>query len=432
MKYSLEFKMECVQKYMKGEYIPTPGKSHNQRLSFLSHVRAWTKKYNDLGIDGLKHSNTNIEWTQEKRFELVAKVLAGNSIKSVAKSAHINDGQLYQWVKRYKEKGMDGLQLRKGRKPKMPRRTKKDSTKLTKSEKEELILLREKAKVIKELLLIHKDYNLSKLLKIAALPKSTYYFEINKKDIDAIKNNKICDLIKNIFFENKERYGFRRIEAELKNKGYIVNHKKIIRLMKKMNLKAKIRKQKYHSYIGEEGHIADNIINRDFTSIKPNEKWTTDVSQFNCPFGKVYLSPILDMGAGDIVAWDLSLSPNLEQIKHMLDEAFTKYPNLEGLVFHSDQGWQYQHNYYQERLKGMGIIQSMSRKGNCIDNCIMESFFGTLKNEMFYGHESEFKTFDEFKEAIGNYINYYNNKRIKKKTKWMPPSLYRETSMMSL
>ena len=148
MKYSLEFKMECVQKYMKGEYIPTPGKSHNQRLSFLSHVRAWTKKYNDLGIDGLKHSNTNIEWTQEKRFELVAKVLAGNSIKSVAKSAHINDGQLYQWVKRYKEKGMDGLQLRKGRKPKMPRGTKKDSTKLTKSEKEELILLREKAKYL--------------------------------------------------------------------------------------------------------------------------------------------------------------------------------------------------------------------------------------------------------------------------------------------
>ena len=199
-----------------------------------------------------------------------------------------------------------------------------------------------------------------------------------------------------------------------------------------MNLKAKIRKQKYHSYKGEVGHIADNIINRDFTSIKPNEKWTTDVSQFNCLFGKVYLSPILDMAAGDIVAWDLSLSPNLVQIKHMLDEAFTKYPNLEGLVFHSDQGWQYQHNYYQERLKGMGIIQSMSRKGNCIDNCIMESFFGTLKNEMFYGHESEFKTFNEFKEAIGNYINYYNNKRIKKKTKWMPPSLYRETSMMSL
>ena len=148
MKYSLEFKMECVLKYMKGEYIPTPGKTNNQRDAFLYHVRRWVKNYEELGIDGLKHSHNNKIWIPEERFSLVAKVLAGNSIKSVAKQAHINDGQLYQWVKRYKEKGMNGLQLRKGRKPKMPRGTKKDSTKLTKSEKEELILLREKAKYL--------------------------------------------------------------------------------------------------------------------------------------------------------------------------------------------------------------------------------------------------------------------------------------------
>ena len=148
MKYSLEFKMECVQKYMKGEYISTPDKVHIKRKTFLNQVRVWAKNYKDLGIDGLKHSNTNIEWTQEKRFELVAKVLAGNSISSVAKQAHINDGQLYQWVKRYREKGIDGLQLRKGRKPKMPNKTDKNNTKLTKSEKEELILLREKAKYL--------------------------------------------------------------------------------------------------------------------------------------------------------------------------------------------------------------------------------------------------------------------------------------------
>lgn len=122
--------------------------------------------------------------------------------------------------------------------------------------------------------------------------------------------------------------------------------------MKKLDLKAKIKKQKYHSYIGQVGNIADNLINRDFKATRPNEKWTTDVSQFNCPFGKAYLSPILDMGGGGIVAWDLSLSPNLEQTKRMLDKAFIKYPNLEGLIFHSDMGWQYQHRYYQERLRG--------------------------------------------------------------------------------
>ena len=266
---------------------------------------------------------------------------------------------------------------------------------------------------------------------MASLPRATYYFELNKPDKD-IKNKKIMELIQNIFYENKQRYGFKRITAELRNRGYLINHKKVLRLMTKLGLRAVKKKQKYHSYIGEVGHIADNLINRNFIANKPNEKWTTDVSQFNCAFGKCYLSPIIDMGMGDVVAWDLSLSPNLEQTKRMLDEAFIKYPDLKGLIFHSDMGWQYQHNYYQQRLKEKGIIQSMSRKGNCIDNCIMESFFGVMKNEMFYGHESKFKTFDQFKKAVADYIDYYNNHRIKSKTKWMPPSKYREASMLAL
>lgn len=266
---------------------------------------------------------------------------------------------------------------------------------------------------------------------MALLPRSTYYFEKSKKDVDCVKNKEICELITDIFNENKGRYGFRRIQAEMRNQGMIVNHKKIIRLMKKLGLKAKIKRQKYHSYKGEVGQIADNLIARNFVAAKPNEKWTTDVSQFNCPFGKAYLSPIIDMAAGDIVAWDLSLSPNIEQTKRMLNKAFAKYANLDGLILHSDQGWQYQHWYYQESLKKMGIIQSMSRKGNCIDNCIMESLFGTLKNEMFYGHENEFNTFEQFKQAIAEYIDYYNNQRIRRKTKWMPPSKYREASTIS-
>ncbi len=202
--------------------------------------------------------------------------------------------------------------------------------------------------------------------------------------------------------------------------------------MNEMSLCGKRKRRKYHSYMGKVGHIAENIINRNFATDGPNKKWTTDVSQFNCPFGKAYLSPILDMGAGDIAAWDLSSSPNLEQTNRMFDMAFNKYPNLTGLIMHSDMGWQYQHEVYQARLKERGIIQSMSRKGNCIDNCIMESFFGTLKNEMFYGHESEFISFDDLYKAIEKYINYYNNERIKSKTKWMPPSKFREASMLGL
>ena len=277
----------------------------------------------------------------------------------------------------------------------------------------------------------HKGWKLSKLLKAASLPRATYYFELKKPDKD-VKNQEIMDLIEAVFLENKRRYGFKRITAELRNRGHAVNRKKVLRLMAKMGLRAARAKQKYHSYMGEVGRVADNVVNRDFGAAGPNEKWTTDVSQFSCPFGKCYLSPIVDMGAGDVVAWDLSLSPNLEQAKRMLDEAFAKYPRLEGLIFHSDQGWQYQHDYYQRRLKEKGIVQSMSRKGNCIDNCVMESFFGVMKNEMFYGHESEFRTFEQFKRAVSEYIDYYNNKRIKAKTKWMPPAKYREASMRAL
>lgn len=281
------------------------------------------------------------------------------------------------------------------------------------------------------MLSIHKEWALSRLLKVASLPRATYYFELSKPDKDE-KNRDLMDLIRGIFDENKGRYGFKRITAELRNRGYSTNHKKVLRLMAKMGLRAVKAKQKYHSYAGEVGRVADNVVNRDFEATKPNEKWTTDVSQFNCPFGKAYLSPIIDMGMGDVVAWDLSLSPNLEQIKRMLDMAFAKHPSVEGLVFHSDQGWQYQHNYYQKRLEERGIVQSMSRKGNCIDNCIMESFFGVMKNEMFYGHEQEFRTFDQLKAAVSEYIDYYNNRRIKAKTKWMPPAKFREASMSAL
>jgi len=266
---------------------------------------------------------------------------------------------------------------------------------------------------------------------VASLPRATYYFELKNPDKD-IKNSKMMDLIKSIFFENKKRYGFKRITAELHNQEYVINKKKVLRLMTKMGLRAIKRKEKYHSYMGSVGSLADNLINRDFIANGPNKKWSTDVSQFNCSFGKCYLSPILDMYCGDIVAWNLSLSPNFEQTNKMLDMAFKKFPHLEGLIFHSDQGWQYQMKPYHKRLEDMGIHQSMSRKGNCFDNCIIESFFGTMKNEMYYEHEAEFKTFEQFHKAVEEYIDYYNNRRIKSKTKWMPPSKYREASMLAL
>ena len=261
------------------------------------------------------------------------------------------------------------------------------------------------------------------------MAKSTYYFEINKVDVVKARNTELMIAIREIFDCNKGRYGVRRVHKELVNRGYNVNHKRVQRLMHDMELHGKRPKEKYHSYKGEVGKVASNIINRDFSTTAPLQKWTTDVSQFSFAWGKCYISPILDMNTNEIISYDLSLHPNIKQIHRMLDKAFEKFPTVNGLIFHSDQGWQYQHEYFRSTLKEHGIVQSMSRKGNCYDNCVMETFFGRLKNEMFYGHEKEYESFESFAEAIEEYIDYYNNKRIQAKTKWMPPVKYRETSM---
>ena len=180
------------------------------------------------------------------------------------------------------------------------------------------------------------------------------------------------------------------------HRRFRVNHKRVQRLMRIMRLAGKRPKEKYHSYLGEVGRVADNIINRDFSTTAPLQKWTTDVSQFTFQWGKCYLSPILDMHTNEIISYDLSLHPDLKQIKRMLSKAFKRFLTFKGLVFHSDQGWQYRHDYFISSLKEHGIIQSMSRKANCYDNGIMESFFGRMKNEMYYGHEHEFASFAEF------------------------------------
>ena len=262
------------------------------------------------------------------------------------------------------------------------------------------------------------------------LSRSTYYYEIGKTDKIQERNADITSKIESIFQEHKGRYGVRRVCQELAWRGFPVNHKRVQRIMHRLGLAGKRPKEKYHSYRGEVGKVADNIINRDFSTDRPLQKWTTDVTQFTLSWGKCYLSPILDMNTNEVISYDLSLSPNMEQIKDMLHKAFERFSDVEGLIMHSDQGWQYQHATYRSELQKHKIIQSMSRKGNCYDNCIMETFFGRLKNEMFYGYEKEYSSFKVFSKAIADYIDYYNNRRIQAKTKWMPPVKFREASLM--
>ena len=242
------------------------------------------------------------------------------------------------------------------------------------------------------------------------------------------KYAELKDMIQQIFSENKGRYGYRSITMELHNRGYHINHKTVQKLMKQCGLKCEIRKRKYRSYKGQVGKIAPNIIARNFKADKPNQKWTTDVTEFAVKDQKVYLSPILDMYNGEIISYNLSLHPTFYQTMDMIDKAFAKIPDNTGLILHSDQGWQYQMKRYQHRLKEKGVIQSMSRKGNCLDNSVMENFFGLLKTEMFYKHN--FDSAEHLIDEIEKYIDYYNNKRIKGKLKGLSPVQYRIQSSL--
>lgn len=240
------------------------------------------------------------------------------------------------------------------------------------------------------------EFSLDILLKIIKLARSTYYYHLKQLD-KSNKDHAIKAEIQAIFTEHKGNYGYRRMTLELRNRGFLVNHKKVQRLMKVLGLEARIRrKRKYSSYQGEVGKKADNLIQRQFEASKPMEKCYTDVTEFAIPASgqKLYLSPVLDGFNSEIIAYNLSTSPNLIQVKAMLEQAFTEkhYTNT---ILHSDQGWQYQHDFYHQFLEN---------------------------------NEKTFKSLKQLEQAIVDYIDYYNNKRIKVKLKGLSPVQYRTKS----
>lgn len=260
------------------------------------------------------------------------------------------------------------------------------------------------------------------MLNHISVARSSFYYHIKKNAIDD-KYEEIKTQINTIYHRHKGRFGYRRINLELKKQGYIVNHKTVLRLMKLLGLKSLIRIKKYKSYKGEHGKIAPNLLARNFKATQPTQKWATDITEFNVSGKKLYLSPIIDLFNGEIISYELSESPNFKQVVNMLKKAFKKLPEKADLILHSDQGWQYQMKAYQHLLKEKNIKQSMSRKGNCLDNAIIENFFGILKSELFY--LKKYISITQLKQEIIEYINYYNNDRIKLNLKGMSPIQYR-------
>jgi putative transposase len=254
------------------------------------------------------------------------------------------------------------------------------------------------------------------------MARSVFYYHRKRRNaVDKYKHEK--QEIERIYHSHKGRYGYRRVTAEMKNLGYCINHKTVQGLMGTLGLKCNIRKVSYHSYKGEVGKIAPNVLERNFKASSPNQKWATDVTQMNIKGEKIYLSPILDMFNGEVFSYSISKSPNMQMIEEMLYMAFDKVKNTKGLILHSDQGWHYQHHGYRKALAKHGVIQSMSRKGNCLDNAFAESFFGIMKTELLY--KQSFETADAFIASLEEYIDYYNNKRIKNRLKGKSPVQYR-------
>lgn len=258
------------------------------------------------------------------------------------------------------------------------------------------------------------------------MTRSTYYYyakQFDKPD----KYENITLQIKEIYHSNKGRYGYRRVYLALRNLSIKINHKTVERLMVHNGLKSLVRAKKYRSYKGNEGKIAPNILEQNFKTTKPNEKWTTDVTEFKLFGQKRYLSPIMDLCNGEIISYTLRERPNLMMVTDMLNQALVKVELIHDLIIHSDQGWHYQHAAYQKMLTDNKIQQSMSRKGNCLDNSPMESFFAIFKTEFLY--LQDFTSVKQFEEELSNYIDYYNNDRIKSKLKGLSPVQYRTQSI---
>ncbi len=260
------------------------------------------------------------------------------------------------------------------------------------------------------------------------MARSTFYYQLQAKR-GGDKYVEIKQVIRAVYDEHAGRYGYRRITAELCHRGHRINHKAVQSLMGKLQLKSLVKPKKYKSYRGQVGKVAQNILQREFTAAGPNQKWVTDVTEFKVAGEKLYLSPVLDLYNGEIISYSIDKRPRFDMIETMLDKAFKRLRKDDKPLLHSDQGWQYQMTRYQKMLADKQIVQSMSRKGNCLDNAVMENFFGILKSECYY--LQKFTSTESLAKGLDEYIHYYNHKRIKLKLKGLSPVQYRTQSFVT-
>jgi transposase InsO family protein len=262
------------------------------------------------------------------------------------------------------------------------------------------------------------------LLEAAELSRSTFYYQVNALAHPDEGEEELRGRIRAIYDENQGRYGYRRITLELANQGEAINHKRVQRLMAELGLQSRVRIKRYRAFKGAANVVVSNDLGRQFEAQTPNQKWVTDVTEFKVQGMKLYLSPIMDLYNGEIVAYQMKRRPVFDLVGEMLDQAIKKLSPEDRPMIHSDQGWHYQHENYRHKLAKHSLKQSMSRRGNCLDNAAMESFFGTLKSEFFY--LNSFDSIESLEAGLTEYIRYYNEDRIRLKLKGLSPVKYRE------
>ncbi|YBI28524.1 IS3 family transposase [Klebsiella pneumoniae] len=445
-KYSPETKLAVVNHYLSGK----DGEQSTADLFGIERtsVRRWVRAWQFHGAEGLTAKNNH--YSDEFKLVVVRAVISDRlTMREAAARFNLSAEILVRrWLDVYNDAGAEGLlNIQCGRpgktKPKnIPPLTDKELEKLSPEAQGRTALSAgreclskkveslgserkkwQKALIISEL---RHEHALRDLLRAAGMSRSTWYYNMNAlKQGDRYAGLK--ENIRKIYHYHKGRYGYRRITLALRKQGLRINHKTVQRLMAELSLRSVIRAKKYRAWKGRTGEAAPNILSRNFGASKANEKWVTDVTEFPVQGKKLYLSSVLDLFNREVIAYSLSERPVMEMVNTMLDGAFPKLRPGDAPLLHSDQGWHYRMRSYQERLKAHGMTQSMSRKGNCLDNAVMENFFGTLKSECFYLRE--FRSVSALRKAVEDYIHYYNNERISLKLKGLSPVEYRTQAL---
>ncbi|WP_141035319.1 IS3-like element IS1397 family transposase [Escherichia coli] len=442
MKHSFEVKLAAVNHYLAGH----AGIISTAKLFQLSHTSLshWINLFLLHGPRALDCRHKRSYSPEDKLCVVLYALGHSESLPRVAARFNIpSHNTVKNWIKGYRKSGNEAF-IRRRKEKSMTRSddTHENEANMTPEEmKNELRYLRaenaylkamqehllekkppgagEKTKVIRSLRCGHCQPD---LLKAAGLARSTLYYQLSLQKAKD-KYGDVKQLIASIFHEHRGCYGYRRIHCELQKRGLKFSGKTVRKLMQQLGLKSPVRLKKYRSYRGNMGLAAENILQRQFKAEAPCEKWVTDITEFRAGGQKLYLSPILDLFNGEIVAWETACRPTEELVKRMLNKGLESLAEGEKPLLHSDQGWHYRIKSYQSALADRGLVQSMSRKGNCLDNAVMENFFGHLKEEMYY--RRDYRNVEELENAVNEYITYWNQKRIKLSLGGLSPVEYR-------